>query len=305
MKIAFVALLFLYLHSLSAFGQSGDLVSSFRERLQSRYKGYNEEIKTQQVIIGSIELLGIAGLDRLIYRADAEAIETTLKEISLFQKIQTAEDYDKQIDDIKNNPRNYVEVVKDESNRFFVQDMTLKPSAIVKIEQIQAKIDRFKSSEDFVPRMKKYLIDDQQARIDAIIHDRSNYVEASRLRHAEVVGRELPPHLARQVDFLQAKQSVSMTNAQKEAKLNSLAQRLKGLTGKTAKGRALKGLNVIVRTGQIALAVDIGTRIYVINALESNPGINPTATFYCEAIECEDLINKAVGSSQRSASLSL
>lgn len=307
MKLALFALLTLYMYSLTAFGQEGLLGSAFRQRLQNTYNQYNEDAKTTQVIIGTLESIAAVGLERLIYKPDAEAIKATMQEIATLQKVPTAESFEQQIRDIRNNPQNYIEIIKDDKTGYQLKDLQLHPSVELQVQQLQQRISRYQASQDFSPSLKKNIIYGLQSQIDALLNNTDNYIDAHSLpRHSEIVGQQLNPRLLSELNYLEARRMVAMKNADKEAKIKILTERLNTIAGRTTKGRALRALNVLVRAGQVALVLDIGVRVYVITALDADPGHLPTVSMYCAASTCkQDIERFIVNASQSTEPLKL
>jgi hypothetical protein len=88
--------------------------------------------------------------------------------------------------------------------------------------------------------------------------------------------------------------AVDLTEAQKTARLAALNRKLGRLEGNiiTKSGRGLT--RFVVRGSQLFLILDLGTRIYVLNALNRDPDVLPAGTLVCTQLDCDAAVEQAM-----------
>ncbi len=91
-----------------------------------------------------------------------------------------------------------------------------------------------------------------------------------------------------QIDIL--KNSSDLPPQVRQSRINALKRELSKIEGGIAKRMGRGTAKFLVRSGQLLLVLDIGSRIYVLNALdERDPGYVPFATIFCTEVRCPDV----------------
>lgn len=272
---------------LSLSAQEKPTVDQFHDRLKDAYNQLDQNTQAKQVIIMTVETVAAFQSNRWIKEPDTKAINNLMREVSITQKLQTKEDYEKLITDLKANPANYIEILQDNKGSVTVQDLHLRSEVIYRIQELQNKIESHRVSNTVNDKMRGYLIFALEEQIAEITADKRNYIEASKIpKNTEILTRQLNPQVASNIYYYGARQMVAMTAVQKEVKIKDLSQKLKVAAGRTFKGQAVRAVNVIIRGAQIAIMVDVGYRLYVVFRLHNDPGLLPLNDLYCKTFDC-------------------
>lgn len=76
----------------------------------------------------------------------------------------------------------------------------------------------------------------------------------------------------------------------RDAKVNSLKREMRRIEGNIAQRSGRGTVKLLVRGAQLFLILDIGARLYVLNALENkDPSYVPINTIFCSQFECFDM----------------
>lgn len=89
-----------------------------------------------------------------------------------------------------------------------------------------------------------------------------------------------------------------LSPSQKAHKIRMLEKELKTVEGGIAKRMARGTTKILVRGAQVFLILDIGARVYVLNALNSrDPGFVPAYTFLCNQVDCDGAVDEVIETS--------
>jgi len=89
-----------------------------------------------------------------------------------------------------------------------------------------------------------------------------------------------------------------LTPSQKAAKIRMLEKELKIVEGGILKRLGRGTTKILVRGAQVFLILDIGARIYVLNALDHrDPGFIPSYTFICNQRDCNRAVSEVIETS--------
>jgi hypothetical protein len=242
---------------------------NFNSRL-GRIYDQNPSTTTDQVVQVSMDALVGVSLLNFITPQDQSSASKLSKELFYVNSARTAEDIQLEIESLQMDPHNYDQVLRDDAMvGYRTVHLQLKPDIEARVLSIKRNAIKFNSNPDISEYAKEQLRLSTSEALQDLTLNKYNYLDSRghALGDCKVISSKLSPFVTRKIANLKQQEALAMSAEFKRLRTAELSNEIKSIARRSIKARTM---NVLVRGSQVLLAVDIGTRFYILSNLEND-----------------------------------
>lgn len=266
--------------------------ADFRNRLNNVYEQTHDSYSTTEVALSLMAAGGLELVHRSLPKKDLAQIESMSKTLVHLNEMETKEDIQKKIDEIRINANNYDQIINDAKGSGRRVRLKLNPQIASGVRRLQENAIAFRDIPNISKTAREALELSTHEKIKDLVTDMRNYTDPGGQVRGDfkVVDTRLAPRPSHEIVLLQNRQTGSISAASKAIKIQLFTKKFNTVVKRSSFGAfsriSVRGSQVfIVGIGAGLFGRDVFKRLLVIN---SDGDHTNSIAYECATTDCQN-----------------